>query len=95
MNKPYHRPGSHQRKLVIPREKSEKKEKRKKCVWGGRGTLKGQLVQLLHFCGFVDVAEAKEKDMTMVEREKRRRPGVINTAVYFYVKCTQGSFREQ
>lgn len=42
-------------------------------MWGGN-TLRGQLVQPLHFCGFVDVAEvAKEKDMRMVERKERRR----------------------
>lgn len=60
MIKPHHRPGSHQRKLAIPREKRGKK---------GRGK---KIKKALHFCGFVDVAEAKEKDMRMVESEKAR-----------------------
>jgi len=38
--------------------------------------MRGQLVQPLHFCGFLDAAEvAKEKDMRMVERKDRRLKG--------------------
>lgn len=60
----------------------KKKKKKEKNVQGEK-TLKGGLVPLSHFCGFVDVADTKEKDMRMVKGEKRRRPGVTNTAVCF------------